>query len=203
MERFLWIDNLAAPDATFQMPFALPYLGSDFNVLPLITVVLFYIQQKLFMPPATSPEQEAQYKMMNFMMFFMGFFFYHVPAGLCMYFIASSLWSIGERTLLSNTKAAHIGPEEAAEIEHELEELDRGGKSKAAKSASGGKTGKARRNGGTAREPKASKTPGLLERLMKAAEEAKRDAELGGEKRSPRDQPPRDNPRKKSKSPRR
>ncbi|MDQ3333492.1 MAG: YidC/Oxa1 family insertase periplasmic-domain containing protein, partial [Planctomycetota bacterium] len=85
MAQFLWIDNLAAPDQLFRMPFSLPYLGADFNLLPLITVVLFYIQQKLFMPPATTPEQEAQYKMMNFMMLFMGVFFYHVPAGLCVY----------------------------------------------------------------------------------------------------------------------
>lgn len=202
MERFLWIDNLAAPDATFQLPFPLPYLGSDFNILPLITIVLFYVQQKLFMPPATSPEQEAQYKMMNFMMFFMGFFFYHVPAGLCIYFIASSLWSIGERTLLSNTKAAHIGPEEAAEIEHELEELDRP-KAKGSKPAVGGKGAKGGRDTALALEKSAPKLPGFLERLLRAAEDAKRDAELGGEKRAPRDQPPRDNPRKKSKSPRR
>jgi len=34
------------------------------------------------------------------MMIFMGFMFYHVPAGLCVYFIASSLWGICERKLL-------------------------------------------------------------------------------------------------------
>ncbi|MCA9070047.1 MAG: hypothetical protein KDA84_14040, partial [Planctomycetaceae bacterium] len=41
-----------------------------------------------------------QQKMMNFMMIFMGFLFYHMPAGLCVYFIASSLWGMGERKLL-------------------------------------------------------------------------------------------------------
>src|SRR5690606_34326940 len=137
MASFLWIDNLAAPDQLWREPFppvvmwlpivgefTFPFIGGDVNILPVITVILFYIQQKLFMPPATTPEQEAQYKMMNFMMLFMGIFFYHVPAGLCLYFIASSLWSIAERTLLSKTKAAHIGAAEAAEIEHEIEELD-------------------------------------------------------------------------------
>jgi membrane protein insertase Oxa1/YidC/SpoIIIJ len=33
-------------------------------------------------------------------MIFMGFFFYKVASGLCLYFIASSLWGIGERKLL-------------------------------------------------------------------------------------------------------
>ncbi|MDF1743509.1 MAG: membrane protein insertase YidC, partial [Gimesia sp.] len=97
---FLWIDNLAAPDALFKFPFDIPFLGNFFNLLPLVTVGLFVIQQKLFMPPPTDKDQELQHKIMNYMMIFMGFMFYHVPAGLCVYFIASSLWGICERKLL-------------------------------------------------------------------------------------------------------
>lgn len=97
---FLWIDNLAAPDALFEFPFSVPFLGQYFNLLPLVTVGLFVMQQKLFMPPPTDKDQELQHKIMNYMMIFMGFMFYHVPAGLCVYFIASSLWGICERKLL-------------------------------------------------------------------------------------------------------
>ncbi|QDV16396.1 Membrane protein insertase YidC [Gimesia panareensis] len=97
---FLWIDNLAAPDALFKLPFNLPILGDNFNLLPLITVGLFVVQQKLFMPPPTDKDQELQHKIMNYMMIGMGFLFYRVPAGLCVYFIASSLWGICERKLL-------------------------------------------------------------------------------------------------------
>lgn len=97
---FLWVDNLAAPDALFQMPFAIPFLGDQFNLLPIVTVGLFVMQQKLFMPPPTDKDQELQHKIMNYMMIGMGFMFYHVPAGLCVYFIASSLWGICERKLL-------------------------------------------------------------------------------------------------------
>lgn len=97
---FLWIDNLAAPDALFKLPFSLPFLGDNFNLLPLVTVGLFVVQQKLFMPPPTDKDQELQHKIMNYMMLAMGFMFYRVPAGLCVYFIASSLWGICERKLL-------------------------------------------------------------------------------------------------------
>ncbi|WP_417378301.1 membrane protein insertase YidC [Gimesia sp.] len=97
---FLWVDNLAAPDALFQLPFAIPFLGNQFNLLPIVTVGLFVMQQKLFMPPPTDKDQELQHKIMNYMMIGMGFMFYHVPAGLCVYFIASSLWGICERKLL-------------------------------------------------------------------------------------------------------
>lgn len=97
---FLWIDNLAAPDALFPLPFNIPFLGNQFNLLPLVTVALFVVQQKLFMPPPTDKDQELQHKIMNYMMIGMGFMFYRVPAGLCVYFIASSLWGICERKLL-------------------------------------------------------------------------------------------------------
>jgi len=38
--------------------------------------------------------------MMNFMMIFMGFMFFKVPSGLCVYFIVSSLWGLLERKML-------------------------------------------------------------------------------------------------------
>ena len=100
LAKFLWVDNLAAPDRLFHMPWSLPFLGQYFNLLPVITVVLFLIQQKMFMPPPTDEQQAMQQKMMNFMMIFMGFLFWHVPAGLCVYFVASSLWGLGERKML-------------------------------------------------------------------------------------------------------
>ena len=62
------------------------------------------LQQKMFTPPPTDEQQEAQQKMMTYMMVFMGFMFYKVAAGLCIYFIASSLWGLAERKLLPKTK---------------------------------------------------------------------------------------------------
>ncbi|MCA9092632.1 MAG: YidC/Oxa1 family insertase periplasmic-domain containing protein [Planctomycetaceae bacterium] len=111
MAEFLWIKNLAAPDALFHFPFVIhgiPFpifgrvlaLGPTFNLLPILTVVLFLVQQKLFMPPAVDEEQKLQQNMMKYMMMFMGLMFYGVPAGLCIYFIASSIWSIVERKSL-------------------------------------------------------------------------------------------------------
>jgi len=40
----------------------------------------------------------------KYMMFFMALMFFKVPCGLCLYFIASSLWGIAERLLLPTTK---------------------------------------------------------------------------------------------------
>jgi YidC/Oxa1 family membrane protein insertase len=97
---FLWFDNLAAPDALFLLPMKLPFLGNEFNLLPILTTALFLFQQKMFMPPPTDEQTRMQAKVFFWMTLMMGFMFYHVPAGLCVYFIASSLWSMGERKLL-------------------------------------------------------------------------------------------------------
>ncbi len=108
LSRFLWIDNLAAPDNLFPLGFTVPWFGwTQFNLLPILTVALFVVQQKLFTPPPTSDEQAMQYRIMNVMMIAIGFAFYTVPAGLCVYFISSSLWGIIERLLLKKSLATH------------------------------------------------------------------------------------------------
>lgn len=131
MAQFLWADNLAAPDHLASLGFKLPFLGTSwFNLFPLVVVCLFLTQQKLFMPPAVSEEQKQQYKIMNFMMVFMGFLFYSVPAGLCLYFMASSLWGITERTAIDKgwiklpdkKKKAADGPRKEGPIRRRLRE---------------------------------------------------------------------------------
>lgn len=101
-----WCSNLAGPDQLWRWP--LPqflagetgWLGPYLNVLPIVTIALFLLQQKMFTPPPTDEQQRVQQQMMTFMMIFIGIMFFKVPSGLCIYFIASSLWSVGERMLL-------------------------------------------------------------------------------------------------------
>jgi YidC/Oxa1 family membrane protein insertase len=81
------------------------YLGPYLNVLPMVTVALYLWQQKLFTPPPANEQAEMQQKMMKYMMVFFGFLFYRVPSGLCLYFIASSLWGIAERKLIPPASA--------------------------------------------------------------------------------------------------
>jgi YidC/Oxa1 family membrane protein insertase len=55
------------------------------------------------MPEPTNEQGVMQQKMMKYMTGFMGLMFYKVASGLCLYFIASSLWGLGERQLLKKT----------------------------------------------------------------------------------------------------
>jgi len=106
-----WCSNLAAPDMLFDWSgfipgFLLGWLGPYFNLLPILTVVLFIVQQKMFMPPAADEKTAQQQKMMQYMMIFIGVMFFKVASGLCVYFIASSLWGLAERKLLPKTSSA-------------------------------------------------------------------------------------------------
>ncbi|MBN1851705.1 MAG: YidC/Oxa1 family insertase periplasmic-domain containing protein [Pirellulales bacterium] len=104
-ESIRWCSNLSAPDMLWDWSGVMPafiqgWLGPYFNLLPIATIGLFIMQQKLFMPPAMTEQAQMQQKMMTFMMIFMGVLFFKVASGLCLYFIASSLWGIAERKLL-------------------------------------------------------------------------------------------------------
>jgi YidC/Oxa1 family membrane protein insertase len=115
---FLWIDNLAAPDMLFWWSESIPlisdpdnmggfgYLGPFFNLLPVFAVVLMLVQQKLMTPPPADEQQAMQQKMFKFMMIIFGFLFYKLAAGLCLYFIVSSLWGLAERRFLPKRPTA-------------------------------------------------------------------------------------------------
>jgi YidC/Oxa1 family membrane protein insertase len=176
--QFLWIDNLAAPDQLFQLPFDLPFLGSYFNLLPLLSMGLFFAQQKLFMPPPTSEEQALQYKMMNIFTLVLGFMFYRFPAGLCLYFITSSLWGICERKLLEKLGLTTTPP---------------------AVSNEGGAGGSDAPGGRSTDAPPQPKPPGLLQKLMEAADQAQRQNQVRQHEtqREGPGRPDRSNPKRK------
>jgi YidC/Oxa1 family membrane protein insertase len=109
-----WCSNLAAPDMFYDWSKLLPaflsapeaWLGPFLNLFPLATIGLFLWQQQLFMPPAVDEQSKVQQQVMKYMMFFMALMFFKVPCGLCLYFIASTLWGIAERLWLPQTLPA-------------------------------------------------------------------------------------------------
>ncbi|MCX6354028.1 MAG: membrane protein insertase YidC [Candidatus Aureabacteria bacterium] len=104
----LWIKDLSEPDALMKVAtgnVTVPLIGKIIegksvifiNVLPILMLVVFFIQQK--MTPASgmaaSREQEQQQKLMSYVMPFMfGIIFYNMPSGLNLYFAVSTLLGI-------------------------------------------------------------------------------------------------------------
>lgn len=104
-----WCSNLAGPDMLLDWSTWMPeiiagrgtgYLGPYFNLLPVITITLFLVQQKVLMPKSDDEQMRMTQNMMQIMTVVMGVLFFKVPSGLCIYFITSSIWSLAERQLV-------------------------------------------------------------------------------------------------------
>ena len=107
-ESFLWIKDLAQPDAV-PLPFSLPVIGSSINILPILMVIVMVLQQKItqgLTGSALSDEQASQQKMMMVIMPLMfGFIFYKMPSGLVLYWFTNTILMTIEQTLISKRMA--------------------------------------------------------------------------------------------------
>ncbi len=97
----LWIGDLSMPDTLFVLPFSIPFLGSNLNILPLIMTVASFFQMKLNpKTPSADPQARMQQKMMSFMPLMFAFILYKMPSGLTLYWTVSTLFSIGENLVI-------------------------------------------------------------------------------------------------------
>ncbi|MCZ6601488.1 MAG: YidC/Oxa1 family insertase periplasmic-domain containing protein, partial [Planctomycetota bacterium] len=92
----LWINDLSREDCLVELSFTIPLIGSRcFNVLPILVILTWFIQQKM-QPKAADPQMAQQQKIMSYMLIFMGFFFYKIPSGLNLYFLTSGILGMFE-----------------------------------------------------------------------------------------------------------
>jgi YidC/Oxa1 family membrane protein insertase len=93
---FLWIKDLSAPDAIFKLPFKLPFLGEQLNLLPILMIVAMVIQQRVstYKRGKTDPQVEQQQKMMLMMPLLFGIIFYSLPSGLVLYWLVNTVFMI-------------------------------------------------------------------------------------------------------------
>lgn len=89
--QFLWIKDLSEPDRLFILPVALPILGKEINILPILMTIMMFIQQKISTVPTSTGSTEQQKLMMILFPLLFGFIFYHMPAGLVLYWFINSL----------------------------------------------------------------------------------------------------------------
>ncbi|MDD5614387.1 MAG: membrane protein insertase YidC [Candidatus Omnitrophica bacterium] len=85
---FLWVKDLSVPDKLLTLPQALPFIGSDFNLLPVLMAVLMFVQQKMSPTPKSSG---AAMPSLWFLPIIFGVIFYKFPAGLVLYWFTNSL----------------------------------------------------------------------------------------------------------------
>ena len=86
---FLWIKDLSEPDRLFTLKSAIPFIGTDINILPILMMGIMFVQQKLSAKNmvTTDPMQAQQQKMMQTIFpIFLGVIFYKFSSGLTLYF---------------------------------------------------------------------------------------------------------------------
>jgi len=103
-EPFLWAADLSLPDRLL----GLPFWPHWFNLLPILMLVLWVIQQK-FNPQSQSddPQVAAQMKMVKFMPYVFFFMLYTYASALSVYMCVSSAWGIAEAKLVRRAIARH------------------------------------------------------------------------------------------------
>jgi len=96
-ESFLWATDLSMPDRLF----GLPFWPGEFNILPMLMLALWVIQQKLAPSPGgDDPQVKMQMKMVKFMPYMFFIFLYKYAAALSVYMCVSSAWSIIESKMV-------------------------------------------------------------------------------------------------------
>lgn len=89
---FLWIKDLSEPDRLFILPVSLPVLGNEINLLPLMMLIGMFFQQKISMSVSAGGQSSEQQKLMLVIFPLMfGLIFYHMPAGLVLYWFVNSM----------------------------------------------------------------------------------------------------------------
>lgn len=100
-QSFLWIDDLSLPDSLFTFSANLPIVGNQFNLLPVLFVVINIIQMRMTPSAGADPAMEQQQKIMQTVFPLVFFFiFYSMPAALVMYFVVSGFWTLTEHRFI-------------------------------------------------------------------------------------------------------
>ncbi len=100
----LWINDLSQPDRMYVMPFSLPFLGNNINILPIIMTLASVFQMKLS-PKPTDPKAEQQQQLMRMMPILFVFILYNMPSGLVLYWTVSTILSVCEQLLIKRMLA--------------------------------------------------------------------------------------------------
>ena len=93
--EFLWISDLAKPDALAAMPFVLPFFGGALNLLPFLMTGLSSLAAWLQSEDSLSADLQRQQSMRLYLMsaaFFI--LFYTFPAGMVLYWTSSNLFHL-------------------------------------------------------------------------------------------------------------
>lgn len=98
---FLWIDNLAYPDAVATLSFTVPAMGSGLNLLPFIMLLVSVLATIAFSAPHSSAADSRRQKRNLYLMSAAFFFlFYPFPAAMVLYWTVNNALQLIQQRLV-------------------------------------------------------------------------------------------------------
>ena len=98
---FIWIPDLSMQEGIFTMPFSIPFMGDQFNILPFIYLISLVIQMGMMPTPSVD---NAQVKMMKFMPYIFFPIIYTFASGLVLYWTVNNVFTIGQQWMINRKK---------------------------------------------------------------------------------------------------
>ncbi len=100
-----WIPNLTAPDVLFHWSYPIPFIGTEFHLLPILLGGVMFLQQRI---SSNAPkdanlmtdQQRQQRGIGNVMVVVFSFMFYSFPSGLNIYWLSSMLLGILQQWMM-------------------------------------------------------------------------------------------------------
>lgn len=100
--KFLWINDLSSPDRFMKINFTLPFVGNYINLLPIFTIGIMFLQQRMTQVKTGDQQQKMLAVMMPILF---GALFYNFPSGFLLYFMTSTVLMIFYQSAMKVAKS--------------------------------------------------------------------------------------------------
>jgi YidC/Oxa1 family membrane protein insertase len=100
-QSFLWVEDLARPDAWLALPVTLPFFGGYLNLLPLLMTGITLLTSRIQRDPHLTPDLHRAQQLRLYLMagaFFL--LFYTFPAGMVLYWTTNNVLHLGKIILI-------------------------------------------------------------------------------------------------------
>lgn len=109
---FLWLPDLTAPEALATLPFSIPFLGDQLNLLPFIMTAITVVSMQFTPQAATAATDNGKgnnMKIFNVIMpFFLFFIFYNFASGILLYWTVMNLLNFAQQFLTNKFKKEEL-----------------------------------------------------------------------------------------------
>ncbi len=106
-EPFLWVNDLSAPDYIFDLPFSIPFLGSQVAGLVLLMTASMVLQSKVTSNSTAGGSSNPMAQQMKIMQYFLPFMllfvFNNFASGLSLYYLVFNLLSVVQQLYINKS----------------------------------------------------------------------------------------------------